>query len=213
MCVLVWESKRAYPCLLDVSTALPGVADGKPNAAIFQPTAITTVKFSEMPGSIKLADRRQLSSLTFTGVPCLFEGESPRYVEDGACGSRKHLQKQMQRMRNDLTADIKTCSCLKALIVLFGLIQTFIHPSPAPITLIRMSPHRFVIFTRVGRLFCLKYRNIIFSKEKKSLFHAVVQYCQFNFSPWYNNVQVLFYFFQDNVTPSENTADNAKGRT
>lgn len=116
-------------------------------------------------------------------------------------------------MRNDLTADIKTCSCLKALIVLFGLIQTFIHPSPAPITLIRMSPHRFVIFTRVGRLFCLKYRNIIFSKEKKSLFHAVVQYCQFNFSPWYNNVQVLFYFFQDNVTPSENTADNAKGRT
>lgn len=97
---LVGESKWAHPCFRDASTALPGVADGKPYAAVFQPSAVTLVVVLETPGRVKLANQRQLSSLTFTCVFCLLEGERPRYVGDGACERRKDLWKTSRKLES-----------------------------------------------------------------------------------------------------------------
>lgn len=86
---LARESKRANSCFGDASTALPGVAYRKPRTAVFQPPAVTLVVFLETPGGVKVADQRQLGSLTFTRVSCLLEGEGPRYEEQGACEGRR----------------------------------------------------------------------------------------------------------------------------
>ena len=86
---LVREPEWAHPCLRDASAAPPGVADGEPHAAVIQPSAVTLVIVSEVPGGIKLADQRQLGALMFTRMSCLLEGESPWYVEDRACGGRR----------------------------------------------------------------------------------------------------------------------------
>lgn len=87
---LVWEPKRAHPRLRDASAALPGVADRKPHAAVSQPPAVTLVVFLETPGGVKMADQRQLGSLTSACAYRLVEGKRPWYVGDGACGN-KHL--------------------------------------------------------------------------------------------------------------------------
>lgn len=86
---LVREPKRAHPCLGEASAALPGVADGKPHAAVSQPPAVTLVVFLETPGGVKMADQRQLGSLTSACLYRLVEGERPRYVGDGACRKKK----------------------------------------------------------------------------------------------------------------------------
>lgn len=86
---LVREPKRAHPRLGDSSAALPGVADGKPHAAVSQPPAVTLVVFLETPGGVKMADQRQLGSLTSACLYRLVEGERPRYVGDGACRKKK----------------------------------------------------------------------------------------------------------------------------
>lgn len=86
---LVREPKRAHPRLGEASAALPGVADGKPHAAVSQPPAVTLVVFLETPGGVKMADQRQLGSLTSASLYRLVEGERPRYVGDGACRKKK----------------------------------------------------------------------------------------------------------------------------
>lgn len=90
---LVGESKCAHPSLGDAPTALSGVSDGILYTAVFQPSTVTLVVVLETPSSIKLADQRQLGSLTFACMFCLLEGESPRHVEDGACERRKDSYK------------------------------------------------------------------------------------------------------------------------
>lgn len=85
---LVGEPEGAHPRLRDASTALPGAADGKANAAVSQPAAVTLVVLLETPGGIKMADQGQPSSLTVTRFLRLLEGERPRDEEDGACGGR-----------------------------------------------------------------------------------------------------------------------------
>ncbi len=97
---LVGESKWAHSCFRDASTALPGIADGKPYAAIFQPSTVTLVVVLETPGGVKLADQRQLSSLMFTCVFCLLKGERPRYVGDSACERRKDLWKTSRKLES-----------------------------------------------------------------------------------------------------------------
>lgn len=83
---LVGESERAHAGLGDAATALPGAADGKAHAAVSQPAAVALVVVLETPGGVKLADQRQLGSLTSAGAFRLLEGEGARYVGDGACG-------------------------------------------------------------------------------------------------------------------------------
>lgn len=89
---LVGESKWVHPCIRDTPTVLPGVDDGKPYAAVFQPSTITLVEVLETPGGVKLADQRQLSSLMFTCVFCLLEGERAWFVEDRTCGRRRFTE-------------------------------------------------------------------------------------------------------------------------
>lgn len=86
---LVGEPEGAHPCLGQASTALPGAADGKANAAVSQPAAVTLVILLETPGGVKLANQCQPSSLTVTRFFRLLEGERPRDEEDGACQGRK----------------------------------------------------------------------------------------------------------------------------
>lgn len=97
---LVGESKWAHPCFRDASTVLPGVADGKPYAAVFQPSTVTLVVLLETPGGVKLADQRQRSSLTLTCVFCLLVGERPRYVGDSACERRKDIRKTSRKLES-----------------------------------------------------------------------------------------------------------------
>lgn len=89
MCYFVGESEGAHPSFWETSTIFPWVANGKPDAAVFKPSAVTLVVVLETPGGVKLADQRQLGSLVFAGVYSLLKGEGPRYVEDRACDTRR----------------------------------------------------------------------------------------------------------------------------
>lgn len=91
---LVGESKWAHPRLGDASAALPGAADGKAHAAVFQPSAVALVVLLEAPGGVKLADQRQLGALTSTRLLRLLEGEGARYVGDRACERRDSWKRQ-----------------------------------------------------------------------------------------------------------------------
>lgn len=91
---LVGEPEGAHPRLRDASTALPGAADGKANAAVSQPAAVTLVILLETPGGVKLANQCQPGSLTVTCFLRLLEGKRPRDEEDGACEGPKRTLTQ-----------------------------------------------------------------------------------------------------------------------
>lgn len=78
------EPKGAHAGLGDAAAALPGVTDGKPDAAVSQPPAVALVVLLETPRRVELADQRQLCALMSARLLGLLEGEGAGNVGDGA---------------------------------------------------------------------------------------------------------------------------------